>query len=321
MTLKNKCLVLLLFGFSQVVGAQAVFCPPGATWHYEQRALFGYMEGVVEFKYTHDTVIQNRVCKLIKRTFKGKEYPFSPTGTVIPVAQRYAVNQSGAAILLFNGADFDTIVNFNAAIGDKWLEYKRPNSLGCHNSRGYYVVTDTGRIMINNLNLKKISASYFGLDTTLTPAKPYTKSSVFVERLLLQGGQALLNSFYELFDFNCYFPGYDGPQGWFRCYTDNTFPVYNTSNVSCESLVNIDESFSATENIKVFPNPAHNAITIKTDKEITLLITNLIGQETYREELKPGENNIAINHLKSGVYILQLNSQGHKVLAKKLLVE
>jgi len=112
---------------------------------------------------------------------------------------------------------FDTIANFNANIGDKWLDIHFPDgnsNATCYNNtvlpRKSVTVIDTGHVLVNNLPLKKITVTYqlgFG---------SYTGTLTMVEKI------SGINGF--LFPFaHCII---DGPSyGNFVCYSDNNFPV------------------------------------------------------------------------------------------------
>ncbi|MEZ4828223.1 MAG: T9SS type A sorting domain-containing protein [Bacteroidia bacterium] len=74
--------------------------------------------------------------------------------------------------------------------------------------------------------------------------------------------------------------------------------------------------------VKIYPNPAHNEITIEMDKIQGLgwKITSLMGQEIRSEETKFWKEKIAVNDLPAGVYFLTLKtSRGDMV--RKILVK
>ncbi len=67
----------------------------------------------------------------------------------------------------------------------------------------------------------------------------------------------------------------------------------------------------------VFPNPASNLITIKTDKEFTAIVLDVFGKEVVA---KTNSNTIDISSLNSGIYFLRINSEGN-YFTKKIIKE
>lgn len=79
-----------------------------------------------------------------------------------------------------------------------------------------------------------------------------------------------------------------------------------------------DEVLLQTNDIKLFPNPAHNLIHIRYNSKQTIKyrITNLSAKIVNEGELCNGQTNINIGMLPDGMYILSLNSNSKTVFKK-----
>jgi hypothetical protein len=299
------------------------WCPAGATWHYKIKGSIAGIDGLVEFKYTNDEVINNINCKHITGTFKGWKLGASylNNNTLIPNVKSYTTYESNKVVYLYNGTSFDTVVNFNAAIGDKWLELKYPNGLGCKNTRSNYIVTDTGRIMINNFNLKKVTTSCTHVVTTGTTVNTYSSTNVFVERLLLQG--SILNNYGDLFRFYCDRSEItDAPVFNFICYEDNTFPLYNMSGTSCDNLTGIDGNSVMESFIKLYPNPVVDYLVIEQSRkmeELEVSLKDVLGKELKRTQIKD-KTELDLRVLNKGIYFIEL-WQAEKLIGTNKIIK
>ena len=232
----------------------------------------------------------------------------------------YITYESNQVVYLYNGATFDTVVNFNAAIGDKWLELKNPTGAGCFNARSHNIVTDTGRIMINNVNLKKISTTCTYTVTEDNAVTTHTSNNVFIERLLGQSSLAFSN-YGNMFRFHCYRgERTDEPSFGFICYEDNTFPLYNVSGSSCDNLTGLRDNYLSSSQIQIYPNPANEMVNFKYElsqdnTRFKLSVINSLGQLVNEVMLQHTQQptgsqtaQIGTENLPEGVYILKLTS-------------
>lgn len=81
------------------------------------------------------------------------------------------------------------------------------------------------------------------------------------------------------------------------------------------SLDDIHENVS----VKVYPNPASNFITIKSDFEIdNVEIYNLVGKRIFSNKNLENEENINISKFKSGLYFLKISSN-NEIHAEKII--
>lgn len=72
------------------------------------------------------------------------------------------------------------------------------------------------------------------------------------------------------------------------------------------------EATPSLANIRVYPNPANNKLSVKSPDEISeIRIINTIGQVVISKEMNTKNHTLNISHLESGVYILQTVVDGH----------
>jgi len=77
------------------------------------------------------------------------------------------------------------------------------------------------------------------------------------------------------------------------------------------------------EDLKVYPNPAQDAIQVRQDKYMAskVQLVNVAGQEIENVNLSAGDTTLSIRHLKSGIYYLQFYSvTGQWLATRKLIV-
>ncbi|WP_258098583.1 RICIN domain-containing protein [Marinoscillum pacificum] len=85
--------------------------------------------------------------------------------------------------------------------------------------------------------------------------------------------------------------------------------VPNTARV--EELLNTVEKQA---DIKLFPNPTNDLLNIqlKNEGNNTVSIRNLSGKEVLNKQLKAGENQLSIQHLKAGIYMVTIQGEVSK---------
>jgi endonuclease I len=79
------------------------------------------------------------------------------------------------------------------------------------------------------------------------------------------------------------------------------------------------EEFDLTNKINMYPNPvADNSLHITSVKDLDIKIYNLLGKLVLEKSITPTNDEINISNLKSGVYLVKMNSDNHTV-TKKLI--
>ena len=71
--------------------------------------------------------------------------------------------------------------------------------------------------------------------------------------------------------------------------------------------------------ISVYPNPAHNYITIVTDDDYTLALADLNGRIIIERNIINGNNRLNLDSMKPGIYILKFNN-GIRRSYKKIVI-
>jgi len=78
-------------------------------------------------------------------------------------------------------------------------------------------------------------------------------------------------------------------------------------------------------NIKVYPNPAKQVLTVdiltKSNLEYTLEVFTLEGKLLLKKMITGPQNKIDISVLSKGGYLLEIKNSGRKILAQPLLIE
>lgn len=282
--------------------------------------------GVIKDTYVGDSIINGISCKHILGTFKGKLSPNSPTTTVNNYRQSYSYENNKVLYVWsydsFNNLNtFDTVVNFNAAIGDKWLKNRWA---GTCNSRNAMVVTDTGHITINNVSLKKIVTTYtssyvfgnttytvVGIDTLIE--KLGSRSKFMIPQYCEQDNTT---------DGGVY-------NGNFLCYEDNGFPSYQKPGTStCDYVVGLHEWRGFTNNISIYPNPASGVLNLESEhfkdgEWYRLTLMDLVGQEIVDtpQAIREGKLQLDVSPFRKGVYFVSVSGKDNFRTGKKIIIK
>jgi hypothetical protein len=327
----KKMLLLLLCQLTIQSYQSQNWWKPGATWHFKHFYIGPVIgnpssfaiNGVSDFKYVSDTIVNGFNCKHLNGKFLGY---YSSGNVTFNNFKNYFLYENNQVVYGWSpsGNSFDTLVNFNAAIGNKW----RSNTLlGICNGRGTIEVTDTGRVQINNLSLKKIVARYsktFMIDNTTT----YTMTMVdtIIERI-----GSRVNFIFPMYCLNdLYTNQTDIPyvyNGEFKCYQDNNFNLYKKAGVtSCEYDVSVGELSRNLLPVKIYPNPASGNLTLESDAlsdkgSYNIQVLNVLGQQVSNEEIKISNRQLKIDieHLNSGIYYLQLRDKNRLLVSEKIV--
>lgn len=325
-----KSLVLFFICFFAGFSAPAqTWCPPGATWHYAVSGMD--IDGVIEYTYSGDTLINSLNCKKITGTFTGIKPLYLNTFTVIPNYKNYFTYENNHVLFLHNGSTFDTVVNYNAAIGDKWLGTRDPvtdPNFPC-NVRTAMTVTDTGHIAINGFSLKKVVISCTSSVTTLSQMSTLVRTNTFVTRVYSCQGD--INSRSDMFPLFCgnMNAASEHPIASLRCYTDNTFPLYSQGQYGCTSLTGMSKNSITDQIVTIFPNPISDELHIKfsnaqSSHTYRVCLINAMGQIVFIDDKKEqlGQNEILkckTEGLKSGIYFLQIYEKENLVNTQKVI--
>jgi hypothetical protein len=105
------------------------------------------------------------------------------------------------------------------------------------------------------------------------------------------------------------------PEPWVYFYIDDI------SLYECDSVVGIDEK--PIEQIKIYPNPAQDFVSIDLPKNINqaqLSIYNLTGQLVTQKQIAQANQQIPITELGNGVYVFVVESGGEVVGRRRVVI-
>ena len=260
--------------------------------------------GITEMNFEKDTIIDDasfdKYSVQISRihsngidTIRGNSDPI------------YLSNQDGLVLYRWTREMTDTIVDFNAKIGDSWTVIDR-----IRDDKYYeYIVLDTFRTLINGNNLFSISYDSRPVGTTFS----------FVDTLYETIGSKysfiIPHEGYEIYP--------DG--GTLRCFTNDNLgfvqldnaelygsSLYSDFEFDCDRLTstnNIEEKPQGR--LRLYPNPVHDVLYIESDSQEEGRLYNQQGQQV-RVYKKTGT--LDMNTLESGIYFLKVGEQVRKVV-------
>lgn len=108
-----------------------------------------------------------------------------------------------------------------------------------------------------------------------------------------------------------------------RTITLLTFIIISTLSFSQinEQGNNIDQNSPSMEEIKMYPNPVSDDLTIDIERGFcTVFIINVIGKEVFRENNLEGRHQINVSILQNGVYYVSFQDRLGKIIRSERLV-
>jgi hypothetical protein len=297
-------LLFSFFCFQSI--AQNNWSPLQSEWYYNYNNFV--INGYVHFACTKDTVYNSIPCRKIERQRAGY---INGTHQLYyeNYSPLYTYDDNGIIYMTDEHNEFDTLYNFNAALGDKWQALKSPHVWLC-DSDSYFLVEDTGHVILQSENLKWLSVQFIS----------GSNSVLIADTIFEKVGTTHL---YMLpHDFcNGMIDGQEG--GSFRCYTDSNLSFKRFE--ICDTVYGYDAVTDLMkEYISVFPNPASDVLNISTGSnyaDFDIVITNCLGQIVSTNHY-PAAKNIAINiaSIPEGIYSLQLIEKGKPGISKNLII-
>ncbi len=289
-----KKLILLSFVLFFTINAKAqTFATPNSQWYYSRIALLGPSYAQITVGGT--VTIASKICRQLNYINQTFNYPNGPINTTSIIPYRY-IYENNKVVYLYNPntTNFDTLCNYNAAIGSKWLLpaiYTNTFLSTCN--RTLLTVIDTGRSTIQGISLKWIKSN---VDT-------------IYERI------GFLTQYFFQYD-NCT-TAYDYNEGGgLRCFSDNQILNYNRTNNTCSYLYTTTSLNKQPLNnyLKIYPNPANEILNVdfvtlsRLDATYKIEIINALGQVIKEEEItfKDNKATISTKELANGVYVLTL---------------
>ena len=73
------------------------------------------------------------------------------------------------------------------------------------------------------------------------------------------------------------------------------------------------------ENIKIFPNPFDNYITVFANDGANITITDVLGKIMYRSEIFNEINEVSTTHFPKGVYFAKIQNRDNSIQTFKII--
>ena len=283
------------------------FGTPDSEWTYvwEER------RGITQVKYTSDTLINN--LELAEYSIVTTGLSPDLTDTVVTVRDPvYISNTDGLALFTLDGESFDTLINFNADIGDRWSIVRAPGLDSFE-----FIVIDT------------FITEFSGQDL-------FSMAYEFVWRTS-STNRTIVDTIYETIGtVNNFLIAYDGYGelgfgnigGRLRCYSDPEIGTINFGlpwwwsgtefvfEFECNNSVSTRDKFLEQEsNILAKPNPFQFQICIQTkDLKEDITIYNLEGQLLEMYQARTEETCLDLSHLEMGMYLLKIGTRLKRIV-------
>lgn len=209
-----------------------------------------------------------------------------------------------------NSNDIDTLYDFGAVQGESWTIPQR--FLNALDPWNYYcdsmitvTVLDTGHIQYQGSSLYFLHVEYYGLEN-------YASSST--DTIFERFGSKRFG--FLSVSKHCYENGppamQDGAFYEFSCYNDNQISLGE----NCFEIAYLGVSEKERNVPSVYPNPAAEYVTVKTESEF-ISVKGLLGNLLGRFNVLNGEIRIDLSEFSDGLYIIQSENGG----ASRLIVQ
>lgn len=212
--------LLILKSYSQIEWA-----PENAKWIYEWGNAAGNI-GYIEMQYVKDTTVLGKSSNVLNK----KQYWWNKFKSEIQITNlgNEITYTEDSVVYLYSNNQFDTLYAFNCAIGNSWILHDCPYGEMCQ-KEALVTVIDTGRMKINNMNLKYITVQY-DFDT-LSFGLPYKVYDTIFERI---GSTEMY-----FLPWDIIMSMLDGNEGGkLRCYSDDVLGTFsNDYKMPCNSMV------------------------------------------------------------------------------------
>jgi hypothetical protein len=102
----------------------------------------------------------------------------------------------------------------------------------------------------------------------------------------------------------------------------NDFFIAKFGVADCKEPVSINENDLQKSIVKIYPNPTQDIITfeaLQSDSEVRLF--NIMGQQVHSFVAKNNKEQVSINHLASGMYLVQIRNVDGEIYTAKIVKE
>jgi len=271
-----------------------VWPAPGAEWNYYMNYTipsYGPYEGFLTVKPTGTMVVGGKVCTIIGGTWAqvppSNGYPLYP----MQRSQSLATYLENHVIYYYNseGARFDTLIDYNAGIGDSWIVSGYDSACADFGISApiKFTVTGTGQTTINSVNLKTFTLLVSPGNATVQITEQFIGTTYFFHPI-----------------YSCVIDGGDFYRGIFRCYRDNQITYFTNS--AC-NFVSLREMKLASDKAAITPNPGSGEFKLDVTREGQLTIFNPLGQLVYSQFIEVEDQKLDLYSLQDGVYLVRFD--------------
>ena len=308
----KKLFFIATFIFVTSTSSSQVWIDQGAEWtyHFIYYGVPHTIWGHDRIFYSSDTIILGKTCQVLEThhyEWYQAYYMPSPVGGLYILPNRYTY-MSGDTVYYWNDNKFDILYNFNAIVGNNWdVGVDTNTTTNC--SKSIQHVTQTGTDTINSGLEDWLYIEHDSLASVSLQGKAYkrfgSENYLFPVPFFCQS-----NTTWWPFEL--------------RCFSDNSFSLYNPSNYGCYSTVSVGELNK--NNLIVYPNPAKDKITFMTSglkHDITIQVYNLMGVIVLKEiSFVTGNEDYTLNieDLPTGIYLISV-TDSKNIYTAKILVE
>jgi hypothetical protein len=303
--ISHVALVMFLFLLVNRADAQTTFAPAGSEWYHSQSL------GVFHSYYASDTVIAGISCRKIIREALTKD-PYYSQGARVQNLNTLFVYTSGDTVLLYNDFfhRFTPLYIFDVNDGDTLhlpiIPLDVANLTQVSNDSTFSMRVDSVRMKLyDTATLKTIYVHALG-----DPDSNYVYSfsddifSAYAERIggLASGLLPRGNPSTIILDDNLQLADS------IRCYNDPSMSLKMTPGICGIPPVDVPATVF-DERFKLFPNPAHDEITVAASHELTALtVMDVVGNLMYSQSCAAKSIHLDISGWSNGVYFLRTNS-------------
>jgi hypothetical protein len=305
--------VVLLINCSALISNAQNWCTPNSEWHYNHASFSG--PGYAKISYTGTTTVNSYACQQL--SYFAMDYNFS-AGFTSTTTLNYYTYENNSVVYLYNRITqvFDTLYNYNAAIGNQWLlPTNLPTTTIPACAKAKLIVLDTGRATIQSTDLKwlKVQINY----------PSYIVTDTIFERI------GFLNNYFFSADYCTIEQDYN-EGGALRCFSDGSGFNYNRTAKPCTDLYNpvgLGALKIKDKRFKIYPNPSNGLLKIQiedaTISNYNLKLVNVLGQEETTDEVLKQNDIVTLNiqGLKKGIYFLQVFYKGKLIFTEKIIKE
>ncbi len=307
--------------FCAFLPAQSLWFQEGTTFYHDVGQINA--GGYLETKLEKDTVMAGVPCKKFSRHFKFFDYnqvgfPLSGEGDMDPIFMYASADDK--EVYYYQYGEFFKMYDFNKEIGELWtLPFTTNTSELCPNND--FMIIEKGSEVVDGVNLKWVD-----LSTT-------SESEYFYSGRVYQKIGSIYHYFPSIVNETLCFGLLDDMNFVrnFRCMSDDNFSyvsdyVQQNYQGRCnfpEGEMSVNDSKKPTEQITLYPNPAHNQLQVKTSNEKIsgYQILDAIGQTVRSGKTTGSETIVTIQDLVPGVYFLKFMDKNNKAIKAKKFIK